>query len=65
MISYLWWQGTANEPSLSTCMTEEPPWERCDAAGLDIITIGTHKAGVGGGNPHLCSTLPVPIVEDQ
>ncbi|CAM9165564.1 unnamed protein product [Laminaria digitata] len=58
-------KGTANDVSLRASRKREPHLLNFVAADEEIIEIAAPDADRDGGNPHLWSTLPVPIVEDQ
>ena len=55
----------ANDVSLRASRQREPPLLNFNAADEEVIEIGVPEPDRDGGNPHLWSTLPVPIVEDQ
>lgn len=55
----------ANDVSLQASRKREPPLLNFNAADEEIIEIGVPESDRDGGNPHIWSTLPVAIVEDQ
>lgn len=65
LLAHFSWQGTANDVSLRASRKREPHLLNFVAADEEIIEIAAPDADRDGGNPHLWSTLPVPIVEDQ
>lgn len=62
---FLSWQGMANDASLQASRKREPSLLNFNAADEEIIEIAVPEPDRDGGNPHIWSTLPVPIVDDQ